>query len=57
MKYWKSLQTLLIACLFMGVLWAEKDLDRLSLGEGWLNAIPLEEFAGRVIVVEMWGIN
>ncbi len=52
---WKTI----LAFLFCGALISaeESDLGRLSLGEGWLNAIPIEEFQGRVIVVEMWGIH
>lgn len=55
----KLLWKILMAGLFWGALISaeENDLSRLSLGEGWLNAIPIEEFQGRVIVVELWGIR
>ena len=47
----------LLFSLLCAFLMAESGLKKLSLGEGWLNPVPIEEFNGRVVVVEMWGIN
>jgi hypothetical protein len=55
MRFVSSL--ILLFILTFGALWAEGDLEKLSLGEPWLNPVEKVDLEGRVVVVELWGIN
>lgn len=54
----KGILCILATMLLSGVLWAENDLkQKLNLGESWFKGYSKEALEGRVVVVELWGIN